>query len=111
MNYRAIGRGTGGVIKKRTPIFIKDLDPATPSSVPTKYQTVLYPHNHENKGFARNSPRFEVARLEAVPGPGSYAGDEPLDPAPEPARGKGVDGSKCCLRLRLLRAFKGHEGR
>ena len=41
VNYRAIGRGNGGVVKKRTPTFIKDVDPPTPSSVPTKYQTIL----------------------------------------------------------------------
>ena len=43
VNYRAIGRGNGGVVKKRTPTFVKDVDPPTPSSVPTKYQTIL-PH-------------------------------------------------------------------
>ena len=89
VNYRAIGRGTGGVIKKRRPLFVKEVDPATPSSVPTKYQTVLYSQNRERKGCKSCSPRFEVGRREVVPGPGQYAEEEPMDPAPEPVRGKG----------------------
>eukprot|EP00434_Breviolum_minutum_P022297 symbB.v1.2.019674.t1/scaffold1618.1/size109259/8 len=95
VNYRAIGRGNGGVVKKRTPTFIKDVDPPTPSSVPTKYQTVLYRNNRESKGFACNAPRFPTARAELVPGPGTYTGDEPLDGgAPEAIRGRGPFASR-----------------
>eukprot|EP00438_Fugacium_kawagutii_P035210 Skav218671 [mRNA] locus=scaffold44:10772:12310:- [translate_table: standard] len=95
VNYRAIGRGNGGVVKKRTPIFIKDVDPATPSSVPTKYQTVLYRNNREQKGFANQAPRFAASRDDKTPGPGRYTGDEPLDGgAPESRRGKGPFASR-----------------
>lgn len=79
VNYRAVGRGTGGVCKKRIPTFIKDVDPPTPSSVPTKYQTVLYGRNRERHGFASQAPRFAPGRASATPGPGCYAAE------PEPA--------------------------
>jgi len=80
VNYRSIGRGNGGVIKKRIPIYVKDVDPATPSSVPTKYQTVLYRKNRERQGFSCNTPRFSRPRTmaEVVPGPGTYAGETQL---------------------------------
>lgn len=95
VNYRAIGRGNGGVVKKRTPTFIKDVDPPTPSSVPTKYQTILYRNNREQKGFLGNSPRFPTPRAELTPGPGLYTTDEPLDgPPPEPMRGRGPFASR-----------------
>ncbi|CAE7530526.1 stpg1 [Symbiodinium sp. CCMP2456] len=76
-NFRSIGRGNGGVIKKRIPVYIKDVDPATPSSMPTKYQTVLYRKNREKRGFSCSTTRTAQTRAmaEVVPGPGAYAGD------------------------------------
>ncbi|CAJ1417460.1 unnamed protein product [Effrenium voratum] len=96
VNYRAVGRGTGGVFKRRTPIFNRDLDAPTPSSVPTKYQTVLYRDNLERKGFACRAPRFVAREREALPGPASYVPDPDMDPAHAPvsARGKGPFASR-----------------
>ena len=76
-NFRSIGRGNGGVIKKRIPVYIKDVDPATPSSMPTKYQTVLYRKNREKRGFSCSTTRTAQTRAmaEVVPGPGAYSGD------------------------------------
>eukprot|EP00930_Biecheleria_cincta_P037196 TRINITY_DN25511_c1_g2_i1.p1 TRINITY_DN25511_c1_g2~~TRINITY_DN25511_c1_g2_i1.p1 ORF type:complete len:388 (+),score=34.90 TRINITY_DN25511_c1_g2_i1:110-1273(+) len=76
INYRAVGRGSGGVVKKRIPVFIKGVDRPSPSSVPTKYETVLLDQNREKRGFNSYTPRFTEARWTGeVPGPGAYAGE------------------------------------
>lgn len=75
-NYRSIGRGSGGVVRKRIPVYIKGVDRPSPSSVPTKYETILLDRNREKKGFDSYTPRFTEARwIGEVPGPGAYAAD------------------------------------
>jgi len=84
VNYRAIGRGTGGVIKKRRPIYSRDVDSATPASMPTKYQNVLHRDNLEKKGFSSRTTRFLEPRGTEVPGPGAYAEIPFAQEAPTP---------------------------
>lgn len=119
INYRSVGRGSGGIVKKRIPVYIKGVDRPSPSSVPTKYETVLLDENRERKGFDSYTPRFTEARwIGEVPGPGAYAAesaagldvlDRPMSaratsegPAP---RGKGPFASRT---PRLPHAVGGH---
>lgn len=102
MNYRSIGRGTGGVLRKRIPLWEKDLDPPTPSTVPTKYQTVFFKDNKERRGFGGHTARFTEGfrrTSEEVPGPGAYTVEVQEDLAdvelrPRSARGKGAFASR-----------------
>eukprot|EP00448_Togula_jolla_P024789 CAMPEP_0170571116 /NCGR_PEP_ID=MMETSP0224-20130122/1486_1 /TAXON_ID=285029 /ORGANISM="Togula jolla, Strain CCCM 725" /LENGTH=358 /DNA_ID=CAMNT_0010893467 /DNA_START=24 /DNA_END=1097 /DNA_ORIENTATION=+ len=75
INYRAMGRGTGGVLAFRRRCRIRwDDDDPTPPSIPTKFETVLHKNNREKKGFGQNATRFAVAaRTEDRPGPSDYS--------------------------------------
>lgn len=103
INYRAVGRGSGGVFKKRIPVYIKGVDRPSPPTMPTKYETILLDENREKKGFDSYTPRFTEARSNEVPGPGAYAEetevgvdfpDGPMSSRPATPRGKGVFASR-----------------
>jgi len=60
-NYRTMGRGSGGVFKSRSRRFRRDPNASpTPSSIPTKFETVLYKNNRGEKGFGSSSGRFSA---------------------------------------------------
>eukprot|EP00933_Yihiella_yeosuensis_P071096 TRINITY_DN79295_c0_g1_i1.p1 TRINITY_DN79295_c0_g1~~TRINITY_DN79295_c0_g1_i1.p1 ORF type:complete len:409 (+),score=59.23 TRINITY_DN79295_c0_g1_i1:35-1228(+) len=72
VNYRSIGRGTGGVIKQKRPAFkSSDLDRPRASTIPTKFETILFHENREKKGFGGQATRFATPRRQN-PGPGAY---------------------------------------
>lgn len=74
INYRSIGRGSGGVLKKRKPKFEHDPESPSASSIPTSWETVLHKDNHEKKGFSSCSPRFVLSSAsDFKPGPGAYS--------------------------------------
>lgn len=72
INYRSVGRGDGGVMRRRRPRSYRDPDNPTPSSIPSQYETTLYRDNRESKGFSSRASRFAAIRAGEVPGPGSY---------------------------------------
>lgn len=64
-NYRSCGRSSAGV--QMTPHFFswRDKDaPAGPSTIPARYDTVLYKHNREERAFGSMRPRFQPARAD-----------------------------------------------
>eukprot|EP00931_Biecheleriopsis_adriatica_P101966 TRINITY_DN77007_c0_g1_i1.p1 TRINITY_DN77007_c0_g1~~TRINITY_DN77007_c0_g1_i1.p1 ORF type:complete len:422 (-),score=71.34 TRINITY_DN77007_c0_g1_i1:76-1341(-) len=101
VNYRSIGRGSGGVVRRRIPLWEKDFDPPTASSMPTKYETVFFKDNKEKRGFGGHTPRFAEQRTscEEVPGPGAYSvapqeDSHDAEQRPRSARGKGTFASR-----------------
>jgi len=75
-NYRSIGRGSGGVEIRRHGALPRRQRRPTASSIPAKFETVLYHDNHEKRGFCGYTPRFFTPLLEDKPGPGAYADDD-----------------------------------
>lgn len=78
INYRSIGRGDGGVLRKHRCRFYRDPGCPTPSTIPSQYETVLFKDNREKKGFSSRASRFAEPRSEEGPGPGSYRADDRL---------------------------------
>lgn len=74
INYRSCGRGDGGVLKafRSRRIRARSSTP-TPSTIPAKFETVLYKGNREPKGFGSIATRFPARDPgEGVPGPGTH---------------------------------------
>ncbi|CAE8656890.1 unnamed protein product, partial [Polarella glacialis] len=71
VNYRSIGRGSGGVLPKHRSYTIRDdAQRLGPSTIPAKFETVLFKDNHEKKGFGGSATRFVEQRPQ--PGPGEH---------------------------------------
>lgn len=73
-NYRTMGRGNGGVLRKRQPVWKRERSTPTPASIPARFETVLYKDNKERVGFGQHAPRFTHTRDKEAPGPGTYTG-------------------------------------
>lgn len=75
INYRSIGRGSGGVpltARSNRPSW-RDFDCCSMASIPGKFETVLYKGNREDKGFGSQAPRFgQEDRHGEAPGPGQH---------------------------------------
>lgn len=83
INYRSMGRGHGGVLKKRRRVWLgPELQP-TSSAIPTRYETVLHRRNREKQGFISTAPRFASTRQSSSLGPGEYGRETP-DPSEKP---------------------------
>lgn len=74
VNFRSVGRGDGGLARKRRARSVRKANVITPSSIPAKFETILYKDNGEKKGFGGSAIRLssEIRRPDG-PGPGSYA--------------------------------------
>lgn len=74
INYRSIGRGSGGVAtSSKHHSYWRDFDCSTIPSIPSKFETVLYRGNQERKGFTSQTPRFgQESRHGEQPGPGAH---------------------------------------
>jgi len=85
INYRSVGRGDGGLLKRRKIKFERDPQVPLVSSIPTKFQTRLLKDNRENGAFTSRAPRFQLPAQSRMPGPASYVerqtfhGDERVD--------------------------------
>lgn len=101
-NYRTMGKGTGGVdtTAKSKRMSFRDYGLTTTSSIPTKYEVVLYKDNKENKGFSNSAPRFGSSRSsqsQTNPGPTaeeSYHRVLPTDTTATGLRGQGALASR-----------------
>jgi len=71
INYRSVGRGDGGFRRLRLP-RTRNTSRPSPSTIPAKFETVLYKDNAEKTGFGRQTTRFTDTRSEEQPGPGAY---------------------------------------
>lgn len=79
LNFRTVGKSsTAGELKRGAPARKRSADfnagsPRSPTSIPSKLETVLFRGQRKHKGFGSQNLRFGPQAGAESPGPGSYA--------------------------------------
>lgn len=72
VNYRSMGKGSGGVAMTAKKKSWRDPDYVTQPSIPGKFETTLYRGNNEDKGFGSQAPRFGQEQRAEGAGPATH---------------------------------------